>query len=100
LDADVMMRCFPAVEMTLFALGGLRPSPLVAVDSRGASAVLDAPDSATVSALLRSCMPHMGLVALVSTYRVSAGDCARLVAPAGLTRCVRIGAALRSGGPG
>jgi hypothetical protein len=98
-DADTMMRCFPAVEMTLLALAGLRPSPLVAVDSRGAAAVLDAPDNATVSALLRSCLPHMGLVALVSTYRVTAGDCARLAALRGLTRCLEIGAALRTGGP-
>jgi hypothetical protein len=68
---------------------------LFAVDARGSSVVLAAPDDSTVSALLRSCMPHMGLVALVSTYRVTAGDCARLTAGSGLTRCMRIGRSLR-----
>lgn len=100
LDADIMLRCFPAIEMTVFTLAGIPASPLFAVDTRGSSVVLDAPSDAgtdsTVSALLRSCMPHMGLVALVSTYRVTAGDCARLTAGSGLTRCMRIGRSLRA----
>jgi uncharacterized protein len=96
LDADLMLRCFPMIEMTLFALGGIRPSPLVVVDSQGSSAVLTAPDDATVSALLRSCLPHLGLVGLASMFRVTAADCARLVAAGGLTRCLRIGRALRA----
>lgn len=106
LDADIMLRCFPAIEMTVFSLAGIPPAPLFAVDARGSSVVLDARSGAgvdsgsgaasTVSAMLRSCMPHMGLVALISTYRVTAGDCARLTAGSGLTRCMRIGRALRS----
>ncbi|HTK67055.1 MAG TPA: DUF917 domain-containing protein [Pseudonocardia sp.] len=100
LDSDIMLRCFPAIEMTVFTLAGIPASPLFAVDTRGSSVVLDAPSDAgtdsTVSALLRSCMPHMGLVALVSTYRVTAGDCARLTAGSGLTRCMMIGRALRA----
>lgn len=97
LDADIMLRCFPAIEMTVFSLAGIPPSPLFAVDARGSSVVLAADEDQTVSAMLRSCMPHMGLVALISTYRVTAGDCARLTAGSGLTRCMRIGRALRSG---
>lgn len=99
IDADLMLRCFPAIEMTVFTLAGIPPAPLFAVDARGSSVVLDAASDAdaasTVSALLRSCMPHMGLVALISTYRVTAGDCARLTAGSGLTRCMRIGRVLR-----
>ena len=97
-DADIMLRCFPAIEMTVFTLAGIPPSPLFAVDARGTSVVLAASRDSTVSALLRSCMPHMGLVALVSTYRVTAGDCARLTADSGPTRCMRIGRALRASG--
>lgn len=99
LDADLMGRCFPAIEMTLFTLAGIRPSPLIAVDSCGTSAVLEAASDATVSAMLRSCMPHLGLVALVSTYRVTAEDCARAAATGGLSRCLAIGRALRADAP-
>jgi hypothetical protein len=98
LDADIMLRCFPAIEMTVFTLAGIPPSPLFAVDARGSSVVLAADTESTVSALLRSCMPHMGLVALVSTYRATAGDCARLTAGSGLTRCIQIGRSLRVAG--
>jgi hypothetical protein len=99
LDADLMRRCFPAIEMTLFTLVGIRPSPLIAVDACGTSAVFEAASDATVSAMLRSCMPHLGLVALVSTYRVTAADCARAGATGGLSRCLAIGRALRTGAP-
>jgi len=97
-DADIMLRCFPAIEMTLFTLAGIPPSPLFAVDARGSSVALGAASDQTISALLRSCMPHMGLVALISTYRVTAGDCVRLTGGSGLTRCRRIGRALRGSG--
>lgn len=100
LDADVMRRCFPMVEMTLLALGGLSPSPVVVVDSRGSSVVLAATDQATVSRLLRSAMPHLGLVALISTYRLTARTCAELAPRGGLTGCIRIGRALRQCPPG
>ncbi|GAA1379522.1 DUF917 domain-containing protein [Pseudonocardia kongjuensis] len=95
-DADVMRRCLPMIEATLLTLAGLSASPVVVVDSRGTSAVLSADDAGTVSRLLRSAMPHMGLVALISTYRLTAAECARLAPRGGLTECVRIGRALRS----
>jgi DUF917 family protein len=61
--------------------------------------VLEAESDAAVSAMMRSAMPHLGLVALVSTYRVTAADCARAAATGGVSRCLAIGRALRGGGP-
>lgn len=49
--------------------------------------------------MMRSAMPHLGLVALVSTYWVTAADCARAAATGGVSRCLAIGRALRGGGP-
>ena len=97
-DADLMLRCFPRVEMAVFGLAGISPSPVVAVGVTGASIVLSAPDHETVSELVRSSLPHLGLVALISTYRVTAGQCALLAPSGGLTRCIRIGRALRHAG--
>lgn len=95
-DADVMRRCLPMIESSLLTLAGKTPSPVVMVDSRGTSAVLSAEEPGTVSRLLRSCLPHMGLVALISTYRLTAAECARIAPRGGLSECVRIGRALRS----
>ena len=94
LDADAMCRVFPMVEMTLFTLAGISPAPLFAVDAKDARVMLSAPDHRTVSALLRSCLPELSLVALISTYQVTAGQCARYAANGGLSRCLRIGRAL------
>lgn len=94
LDADAMCRVFPMVEMTLFTLAGISPAPLFAVDAKDARVMLSAPDHRTVSALLRSCLPDLSLVALISTYQVTAGQCARYAANGGLSRCLRIGRAL------
>lgn len=95
LDADVMLRCFPTLEMTLFTLAGISPSPVVVVDGRGTSVVLTGPDNAVLSQLLRSCMPRLGLVAMISTYLVTVGECARIAAPGGLTGCLRRGRDIR-----
>ncbi|HEY1971546.1 MAG TPA: DUF917 domain-containing protein [Pseudonocardia sp.] len=104
LDADVMLRCFPKVEMSLFSVAGISPSPVIAVDARGTSVVLSGPDNATVSQLLRSCMPQLGLVAMVSAYQVTIGQCARLAPAGGVTGCVRRGRGMRAArdrlGPG
>lgn len=99
-DADAMRRCLPMIEATLLTLAGLTASPVVVVDSRGTSAVLATDDAGTVSRLLRGAMPHMGLVALISAYRLTADECARLAPRGGLTECVRIGRALRSAAVG
>jgi len=100
LDADLMPRCFPAIEMSLFTLAGIPPSPVVAVDAWGTCAVFEAAERATASALLRSCLPHMGLVALTSAFRVTAGECAALGLAGGPSRCVRLGRAACAEGPG
>lgn len=98
LDADAMCRVFPMVEMTLFTLAGISPAPLFAVDAKDARVMISAPDHRTVSALLRSCLPELSLVAMISTYQVTAGQCARFAAIGGLSRCLRIGRALRESG--
>ncbi|GAA0631699.1 DUF917 domain-containing protein [Sporichthya brevicatena] len=100
LDVDGMRRTFPKLEMTVFALAGLPISPIILVDSAGSSAVLTAADNNTVSSLLRSCLPSMGLVAMCSAYLLNVGQCAEIGSRQALTRCAELGAVLRSVAPG
>lgn len=51
-------------------------------------------DDAVLGELLRAVMPGLGLVALISAYRVTAGDCARLGVGGSISDCAWIGAAL------
>lgn len=100
LDVDGMRRCFPRLEMSVFALAGIPISPILLVDAVGSLAVLSAADDATASSLLRSCLPSMGLVAMCSAYLLNAGQCAEIGSSRALTRCAELGAALRAAEPG
>ncbi|SNR89007.1 hypothetical protein SAMN06265360_12824 [Haloechinothrix alba] len=96
IDADIMRRCFPAVEMTLFMLAGIRPSPVFMVDMWGMGTMFATQRDDVVSTLIRTSLPHLGMVALISTYTVTAEDCARFGARRALTDCASIGRLLRS----
>lgn len=100
LDVDGMRRCFPKLEMTVFALAGIPISPVVVVDANGSVAVLSAADDATASSLLRGCLPSLGLVAMISAYLITAGRCAEIGSRRALSRCAELGAALRAVEPG
>ncbi len=100
LDVDGMRRCFPKLEMSVFSLAGIPLSPIHVVDADGSLAVLSAADDATASSLLRSCLPSMGLVAMVSAYLLDVATCIEFGSRRALTRCAELGAALRATEPG
>jgi DUF917 family protein len=100
LDVDGMRRCFPKLEMSVFSLAGIPLSPIHVVDADGSLAVLSAADDATASAMLRSCLPSMGLVAMVSAYQLDVATCRRIGPRRALTRCAELGTALRATPPG
>jgi uncharacterized protein len=100
LDADLMRRCFPGIEMTLPRLAGLPVSPITMVGSNGVLAEFTSGHDVTLSGVLRGVLPEVGLVALISAYHMTAGDCARLASRGALSDCVRIGAALGASAAG
>ena len=59
-----------------------------------------AADDATASSMLRSCLPSMGLVAMVSAYLLDVAACIEIGSRRALTRCAELGAALRATEPG
>ncbi|MFF5988283.1 DUF917 domain-containing protein [Prauserella flavalba] len=100
LDADLMRRTLPSIDMTLLRLLGHPVPPVTLVGCTGAQVEFSSGDSAVLSELLRAVMPGLGLVALASAYGVTAGDCARLGVDGSISDCARIGAALAAVTPG
>ncbi|WP_116111163.1 DUF917 domain-containing protein [Amycolatopsis ruanii] len=99
LDSDLMRRTLPSIDMTLLGLHGHPAAPITVVGGAGVVAEFSQGDPTVLGRLVRAVMPSLGLVALVSAYRVNAGDCARLGVDGSVTECARIGAAMRAVSP-
>ncbi|WP_441963445.1 DUF917 domain-containing protein [Mycolicibacterium houstonense] len=100
LDADLMTRCFPSIDMTLLQLAGRPVRPMTVVGSAGVVTEFHSGADAVLGELLRSIMPALGLVALISAFEVTVADCAHLGIDGSISECWRIGEALRSVAPG
>lgn len=98
LDLDLMRRTLPSIDLTLLRLAGFSVSPITVVGGSGVVAELSQGSDAVLGELVRAVLPPLGLVALISAYRVTAGDCARLGAVGSISECARIGAALAEPG--
>ncbi|MFD4255392.1 DUF917 domain-containing protein [Amycolatopsis thermoflava] len=99
LDVDLMRRTLPSIDMTLLRLAGLPVPPITVVGGAGVVAEFSSGADTVLSELVRAVMPALGLVALISAYRVTAGDCARLGVAGSISECARIGAGLADVSP-
>ncbi|MFE6610679.1 DUF917 domain-containing protein [Amycolatopsis sp. NPDC057786] len=99
LDLDLMRRTLPSIDMTLLRLAGHPVPPITVVGGAGVVAEFSSGADTVLGELVRAVMPGLGLVALISAYRVTAGDCARLGAVGSIGMCARIGAALADVSP-
>ncbi|AIY48722.1 DUF917 domain-containing protein [Mycolicibacterium fortuitum] len=100
LDADLMRRCFPSIDMTLLQLAGRPVRPMTAVGSAGVVTEFPSGADTVLGELLRAIMPALGLVALISAFAVTVGDCARLGIDGSISECWHIGEALGRVAPG
>ncbi|GLY69093.1 DUF917 domain-containing protein [Amycolatopsis taiwanensis] len=99
LDSDLMRRTLPSIDMTLLRLSGHPVPPITVVGGAGVVAEFSRGEDTVLGELVRAVMPRLGLVALVSAYRVTARDCAGLGAARSISECARIGAALAAVSP-
>lgn len=93
LDADLMRRTLPSIDLTLLSLAGHPVPPITVAGGRGVLVEFSSGDDTVLGELLRAVMPGLGLVALVSAYRVTARDCLWLGTDGAISQCARIGAA-------
>ncbi|MGW6456911.1 DUF917 domain-containing protein [Streptomyces sp. NPDC055078] len=95
-DADSMRRAFPQIELTLFTLAGLSSSPMTLADVKGNYVLFESVDNAMGEKLVRACVAEMGMVAVMSAYSVTAGQCVEHGANGSLTYCLEIGRRIRA----
>ncbi|WP_033290199.1 DUF917 domain-containing protein [Amycolatopsis jejuensis] len=98
LDADLMGRTLPSIDLTLLHLAGHPVAPVTVVGGAGVVAEFTSGEATVLGEMLRAVMPSLGLVALISAYRVTAADCAGLGTAGAVSECARIGAALAEPG--
>lgn len=73
-DADLMGRAFPEVQMCLPGLYGVRATPMTVADEKGNVTTLDAIDNRWAERLARSNTVDMGCSALVAQWVLRAGQ--------------------------
>ena len=102
-DADSMRRAFPQIELTLLTLSGISSSPMTLADVKGNYVYFDAIDNAMGEKLVRACVAQMGMLAVMSAYPMTAGQCAAHAVTGSLSYAIEIGKrvlAIQQGRPG
>ncbi|WP_033292660.1 DUF917 domain-containing protein [Amycolatopsis jejuensis] len=95
-DADLMQRAFPQIEMTTLSLDGIPASPFALCDVRGNQVLLDAVDNRAAERLVRATVAQMGMTALAGAYPHTAKQCAQSAIPGSLSYCREIGKRVRA----
>ena len=95
LDGDGMGRAFPELQMVTFTLHGVSATPMVVVDDKGNSILLECIDNRWTERLARTATIEMGGSVLITLYPMS-GEVAKRAAVRGtLTLARRLGEILR-----
>jgi uncharacterized protein len=95
IDADGMGRAYPELQMVTFTMHGVSATPMVVVDDKGNSIVLECIDNRWTERLARTATIEMGGSALISLYPMS-GEIAKKASVRGtLTLARRLGEILR-----
>ncbi len=68
IDGDSMGRAFPELQMTSFHVRGLKATPMVLVDEKGNSLVIDAIDNPWTERLARTTTVAMGGASIIALY--------------------------------
>lgn len=94
IDADGMGRAFPELQMVSYHIYGLRGSPCVLCDERGATVLLEAPDNLALERLVRDQVVRMGGVGYAAVYSMSGADMKETALPGTLSLALRLGRAV------
>ena len=95
-DADTMRRAFPQIEMTLLTLEGISAAPMTLCDVKGNTVLFDTVDNVMAEKLVRACTAQMGMIASMSAYPITAGQCAASAVNGSLSFCMEIGRRVRA----
>jgi len=75
-NADLMRRAFPQIEMTVFTLAGIPAGPLSVADEKGNKCVFETTSNEMAETLARTAVIQLGMANAISAYPVTAGQVA------------------------
>jgi uncharacterized protein len=93
-DADLMGRAFPELQMVLPTLAGLPGTPMSIADEKGNVGILDTVDNPWSERLARVLTIEMGCSAIISNVVLSGAEVKEHAVLGSLSWCRRIGAAV------
>lgn len=93
-DADLMGRAFPELQMVMPTLAGIPGTPMSIADEKGNAGILTTIDNAWSERLARSLTIDMGCSAIISSFAMRGELLRRNAVPGTLSLCHRLGAAV------
>ena len=95
IDGDGMGRAFPELQMVTFTLHGVSATPMVMVDDKGNSILLECIDNRWTERLARTATVEMGGSVLISLYSMTGAIAKKAAVRGTLTLARRLGEILR-----
>jgi len=95
-DADLMGRAFPEIQMTSATLVGIKASPMSMADEKGNRLLLDAVDNVCTERLARAATVQMGGCSHIANYAMRGGHAKQAVIPGTISLARQIGRALKT----
>ena len=94
-DADLMGRAFPELQMCTPSIYGISAAPMGIADDKGNASIIDAVDNLWTERLARSVTIDMGCAALIALYPMSGAQMRLSAIPASLTAAEELGRLIR-----
>jgi hypothetical protein len=95
-DADLMRRAFPQVQLTSYTLAGIPACPMTLADSKGNFVLFDAVDNETAERLIRSSVAELGMLAVMSAYAGTVDQCVQHAFHGSVAYALEIGRRVRA----
>lgn len=94
-DADLMGRAFPELQMCTPSIHGIAASPMAIADDKGNASIIDAVGNLWTERLARSATIEMGCAALIALYPMDGEALRRSAIPGSLTVAEELGRLIR-----
>jgi DUF917 family protein len=94
-DADLMGRAFPEIQMCLPTLFGIAATPMAIADEKGNAAIIDAVGNHWTERFARSITIDMGGSSLISLYALTGSQLKQTAVPDTLGLCEELGRLVR-----
>lgn len=91
LDADMLGRAFPELQMSSCHLNDICPAPAFLADSLGKTVILESGDSFAIEKLARHLTVAMGSCSALAMYLMSGIEASTTVVPGSISQAIHIG---------